>query len=192
MKLLAIVAGAALLLFGSVFILITVLSPVIDKPIDRFSLGMFGVFMVAGAALIELGSRGTWARAIAATVRLLTTPSTLMYPAAHAIVLFLLALITVRAFMREPTVPVFGAVMIYAIASPILIALRPGWWLNAITSVIGMVLMFTALPMAIEAIAGRSLGESSMILLFPMMFYPVALVLSGIARLVIARRPVRS
>lgn len=190
MQILALFVGVGLLLLGALMTTTTLMG--LSQGVDAtgaFLFGFFGIVTLAGVLLIEFSSRGIWKRIGAEAALGLTTPTTLLNPAAHGALLFVLGVAAARLFPADPAQPVFAAALLYAVASPAAIAVRPGWWLHAALSACGMVVLLTLFPMAAAAAAGQpSLGETSIILIVPMLVFPVALALSGVVRMRLARR----
>ena len=109
-------------------------------------------------------------------------------PIVHTMVCLVLGLAGMSMVPSETAVPVFAVTMAYAIASPILIALRRWWFVNAILCLVGMVVLLIIMPV-LGALAGfEEMGEGAMLLMLPAMFFPCALVLSGVLRFLIVRR----
>jgi hypothetical protein len=189
MPILALFIGVGLLLLGALMAVTTLAG--LGQSWDGmgvFLLGFFGIVTLAGALLIEFASPGVWRRVGAETASGLTTPATLLHPAAQTAVLFAIGVAAAAVFSRDPVVPVFAVTMFYAVASPAAIAMRPGWWLNATFSALGMLMLFTLFPLAAAAAAGTpSLGETG-ILMVPILMFPAALAISGMVRLRLARR----
>jgi hypothetical protein len=89
----------------------------------------------------------------------------------------------------EPAVAPFVVTTVYAIASPVLIAFRRWWFVNAILCTVGMIVLLLITPVLGLFVSGHeSLGETQMLLVLPVMIFPCALVLSGILRFLIVRR----
>ena len=110
-------------------------------------------------------------------------------PIVHTLIGLGLGLAGMSMMSRESAVAVFAVTTIYALASPILIALRRWWFVNAILCVVGMIVLLFIMPFVGVMMAGHdTLGETSMLLMLPAMIFPCALVLSGVLRFVIVRR----
>jgi hypothetical protein len=77
----------------------------------------------------------------------------------------------------------FGALTLYSILDPLLVAARTGSWLRlAMLSVGGWMVLFV-----IGAAASQKMGSDAMVFLFPFMVFPVTLILGGLVRLVRGR-----
>ena len=110
-------------------------------------------------------------------------------PVIHTLVGLMLGIAGMSMVSSEAAFPAFVVNMIYSVASPILIALRRWWFVNAILSTVGMIVLLLIMPVLGLMVADHeSLGETQMLLMLPAMFFPCALVLSGVLRLVIVRR----
>jgi hypothetical protein len=75
---------------------------------------------------------------------------------------------------------VFAGMCAYSGLSPWTAATRPRWWASAIFGVIGWLALFGALISTAEALAHKNLGTDAMVLMLPMMVYPVLLAISGL------------
>jgi hypothetical protein len=75
---------------------------------------------------------------------------------------------------------VFGAVCGYSVVAALTIATCSRWWLNAMLSVVGWLMVFGVTVTAAETLRKRSMGEDGMILLLPMTVFPILLAVSGI------------
>jgi len=190
MQVLALFVGVGMLLVGALLTMtaLTGLSQGVDAT-GAFLLGFFGIVTLAGVLLIEFSSPGIWKRIGAEAGRGLMTPATLLNPAAHGALLFALGVAAAWLWPLDPAVPVFGATLLYAVASPLAIAIRPGWKMHAALSACGMLVLLTLFPMAAAAAARHSPpGETSRIMIVPMLVFPIALALSGVTRSKLARR----
>jgi hypothetical protein len=79
----------------------------------------------------------------------------------------------------------FGALTLYSILDPLLVASRPGsWWRLAMLSLGGWMVLFM-----VGAAASQKMGSDAEVFLFPFMVFPVTLILGGLVRLV--RRALR-
>lgn len=189
---LALVIGWCLTVVGGLMFAFTAagLSPATqsDFGMELFLVGFFLLVGVAGALLVNVARPGFWVSAIRRIAAVLASRSTLFNPLAHTFLFYLLGVVLVLLVPREPVLPVFAVISAFAIVNPALIAARPHWWVNAVISVPCALLLLALLPATAEGVAGKRLGESTMVLLAPVMFYPVALALSGIGRLLIVRK----
>ena len=85
--------------------------------------------------------------------------------------------------------PVFAVTMAYAIASPILIALRRWWFVNAMLSAVGMFVLLTIMPvLGLMVGEHESVAGTRLLQVTPAMVFLAALCLSGILRLLIVLR----
>ena len=109
-------------------------------------------------------------------------------PVMHTLVGLALGLAGMSMMPTEPGTPVFVVTALYAVASPVLIALRRWWLVNAILSTIGMIVLLVMMPVLGAMAAGPGSFGSLMINPLPAMIFPCAMVLSGIVRLLIVRR----
>ena len=74
----------------------------------------------------------------------------------------------------------FGALTLYSILDPLLVAARPGSWVRlAMLSLAGWMVLFM-----IGAAVSQTMGSDAMVFLFPFMVFPVTLILGGLVRLV--------
>ena len=77
----------------------------------------------------------------------------------------------------------FAVLTIYSIVDPLVVARRSGPWPRlAMLSVAGWMVLFM-----LGAGVSQTMGSDAMIFLFPMMVFPVALLLGGLLRLVRGR-----
>jgi hypothetical protein len=77
----------------------------------------------------------------------------------------------------------FAVLTIYSIVDPLLVAGRSGPWPRlAMVSVAGWMVLFI-----LGAGVSQTMGSDAMVFLFPMMVFPVALLLGGLVRLVRGR-----
>jgi len=87
-------------------------------------------------------------------------------------------------FVGEATAMVaMGALTAYSVLDPVVNVTRRSWWSGAAISCAVWLALFLALPAFSEAVA--PVREGLMVFLVPMMVYPTALVLSGVARLLV-------
>jgi hypothetical protein len=78
--------------------------------------------------------------------------------------------------------------LVYALASPALIARRPRFWLHApLSCAVGFALL-VGLPPTAEAMSGRRFGEDWILMLGPVFLYPVLLVVALVVHLLWRRR----
>jgi hypothetical protein len=74
----------------------------------------------------------------------------------------------------------FGALTLYSILDPLLVAARPGSWIRlAMLSLAGWMVLFM-----VGAAASQKMGSDAEVFLFPFMLFPVTLILGGLVRLV--------
>lgn len=111
-------------------------------------------------------------------------------PVIHTLAGLVLGIAGMSMVSSEATATaVFAVTMAYAIASPILIALRRWWFVNAILSAVGMFILLTIMP-----VLGLMVGEhesvraTGLLQVMPAMVFPCALVLSGVLRLLVVRK----
>jgi hypothetical protein len=110
-------------------------------------------------------------------------------PIVHTLVGLVLGLAGMAMMSRESAVAVFAVTTIYALASPILIALRRWWFVNAFLCLVGMIVLLLIMPVVGVMMAGRdTLGETQMLLMLPAMIFPCALVASGVMRFLVVRK----
>lgn len=90
---------------------------------------------------------------------------------------------------RAPSLAIFAVSLLHALASPLMITFRSGWVLNAVFSAVGMCMLLFVMPIVGGVALGLdSLGEEAIILIVPLLIFPVALAGSGILRLIIVKR----
>ena len=78
----------------------------------------------------------------------------------------------------------FGALTLYSILDPLLVASRPGSWLRlAMLSLGGWMVLFM-----VGAAASQKMGSDATVFLLPFMVFPVTLILGGLLRLGRGRR----
>jgi len=98
----------------------------------------------------------------------------------------ILVVAVAAAISRDRNVTVlaaFAASTVYSIVDPFLVAARSGPWPRlAMLSVAGWMVLFV-----LGAGVSQSMGSDAMVFLFPMMVFPVALLLGGLVRLVRGR-----
>jgi hypothetical protein len=194
--------GGVLLVFAFLLLLVVVV-PVGPRMLDAgalaFSFVMIAVPMGIGywllrlgapdltasltARLLAIGRLDSWRRAAARiqSALALTRPRLLASPFRR---LELALLVTVLGYLLAPrgarSIGIFVAMSVFALADPLISARRPGWWLNAIKSLVSFAFLFMA-----AAVIGEvdKIGEAGMVFIAPMMAYPFAVGLSAIIRL---------
>jgi len=123
--------------------------------------------------------RRTAGRTVAALA--LTRPRLLASPFRR---LELALLVTVLGVVLAPrgarSIGIFLAMTVFAIVDPLISARRPGWWLNAIKSLVSFAFLFMTAAAIGEV---DKIGEAGMIYIAPLMAYPFAVGLSAIVRL---------
>ena len=144
--------------------------------------------------LAEWGDPGVLGRLAGGLVRGLRSalsPSGLRDLARHPPGLALLTAVVAAGAMW--LVPASAALLVvllalcaFAVADPLLNVWRHSWWAGALLSAPSYAALFLGLSMLADA--RNELGEDSMVLLFPMMLYPVTLGASGLLRLALRLR----
>jgi ABC-type methionine transport system permease subunit len=107
----------------------------------------------------------------------------LLNPFGQAATMYLVALAMMFAYLKGVLLPVFGALSVYSVGTAVANALRARWWLHTAMSLVAWLLLFVLLSGTGDAIRGKPIGEDAMVLLMPMMVFPLLLVASGIYRL---------
>jgi len=180
-RLVAGIAGWLLAFFGGIIVIASGAalrrgSPTFGTDVSVFV--FYALATIAGVALIRLawpGLFGRMTRSVAARVR---DRSRWHNPLMHGLAIYLggtlLAAVTGKASIL--VVLILGCA--YAVGSPALIAFRPRWWLNALLSAVVGVLLLGLLTGTAEAVSCQHYGDDAMVMLFPVMVYPVALAVS--------------
>jgi len=106
----------------------------------------------------------------------------LLNPFGQAATIYLVALAAMFAYPKGVLLPVLGAICVYSIGTAVVNALRPRWWLHTAMSLVAWLLLFVLLNATGGAIQGKPIGEDAMVLLMPMMVFPLLLIASGIYR----------
>jgi hypothetical protein len=184
---------------GAVVLLLLVVSPPEDRGAFLFGLLIFALpTLLLGLGLLHfgwpsllpavqtrlarVGHRAYWQHALGRTAAAFAPAQLAASPVRRAALALLIALL---GFFLAPRgarwVGVFAAITVYSIADPIINTFRSRWWLNAIKSLVGFVLLFIASGLIGDA---DRIGEGGMIFILPLMMYPVALALSGLIRFV--------
>jgi uncharacterized membrane protein len=118
---------------------------------------------------------------IVATV---TEGSLLFNPLVHGFLVYIVAALLFAVTGRSAILVALGAGCVYAVGSPALITFRPHWKVNAALSIFTWIILLGALPSTVEAVTHRRVGEDALVMLWPFMLFPVALVVSLVFRMV--------
>lgn len=111
-----------------------------------------------------------------------------------AIAVFVPALVAMLVF-RSADASAFtalGALTLFSAVGPVLTIFGRWFWLDAFSTIVSWLGLFLGLGLAAELAKKGGMGESAMVLLFPMMLFPAALAFAGLVRLVMwlrARAP---
>jgi hypothetical protein len=184
-----IVAGAAgwvLTLVGGLFFIATAgaLRPASGTfTADLFPVGFFGAITLGGLWLVDYA----WPGAIGRLPARVFSREFLFTPPGHAPLVYLAGSVLMLAAGQLALLVALAVLCGYAVGSPALIALRPRWWLNAILSTLAGIVLVGALPATGEWLTGQHFGDDSMVLLFPVMVFPAALLCSLLLRLFTTR-----
>jgi hypothetical protein len=156
---------------------------------DLFVTGFFLAVVIGGLALIHFVWPGSLVRLPKRVSLALLDPALLYNPLVHGCLIYLGSAVLFRVVPGPAAILVaLAGTTLYAVGSPVVIALRPRWWLNAALSILAFVVLIGALPATAEAVTHRRIGEDAMALLFPFMLFPVMLVASLVFRVVSSRR----
>ena len=149
-----------------------------DAFADVFAAVFSLLFLAAGIVLIRSATPGVleWPRRrLAAALR---NRALICNPLVHGLAVLVAGVLlsAVAGPLAILVVFVFGVT--YAIGSPLLIAGRPGWWLNAILSLVVFLLLLGLLTGLGEAASRQHFGDDAMIMVVPVLIYPAALAVS--------------
>ena len=106
----------------------------------------------------------------------------LLNPFGQAAVLWALGAAAIVASPRASALTALVVVSIFTLGSPLVNALRRRWWLNTLLTILAWILLLGALSATGDAVPNGRIGEGGMVLMLPMMAFPVALLLSGVFR----------
>lgn len=105
----------------------------------------------------------------------------LRMPGAVGVVLAAISIPLILLFPQIRLVVVLVALCLYPLLDLPRTLARSSWWLGALLSAVGWCILFLTLTGVAESV--QRIGEDAMVLLFPFMLYPAALVLAGVVRL---------
>jgi hypothetical protein len=160
-------------------------------PSGGFAVGFFLVVAVAGAALIRLAWPGLLARIGREILATCTSLTRFSSPLVHGLAIYLLALPFLAVTGGASILVALAFMFVYTVASPLLIALRPRLWLNAPLSIVVGIVLLGALPATAEALAHRRFSDDWMVMLGPVMLYPVVFIAAIAFRVVWKTRGAR-
>jgi hypothetical protein len=158
---------------------------------DAFAVGFFLALAVAGAALIHFAWPGVLARIGREIVATATSLARFSSPLVHGLAIYLLALPFLAVTGGASILVAVLFAFVYVVASPLLIALRPRLWLNAPLSIVVGIVLIAALPATTEALTHRRFSDDWMVMLGPVMLYPVVLIAALVFRIVWTTRGAR-
>ncbi len=139
-----------------------------------FALLLCLVPVALGLALAEIGQRGSWRQTV--SLRGLMQSSVGL-----GLAFAVLSLIPMYAYPRLAALVAFFALCGFAVLDPALNVTRPSWWWGASASVIVWIVLMSLLVGVADSL--QNLREGTMVFLLPFMVYPIALGVSGLARL---------
>jgi hypothetical protein len=160
-------------------------------PSDAFAVGFFLVVAVAGVALVRFAWPGLPARIGREIFATFTSLARFSSPLVHGLAIYLLALPFLAVTGGASILVAALFAFVYTVASPLLIALRPRLWLNAPLSIIVGIVLIAALPATTEALAHRRFSDDWMVMLGPVMLYPVVFIAAMAFRIVWKTRSAR-
>jgi hypothetical protein len=127
-----------------------------------------------GLALAEIGQRGVWRQAV--SLRGLMQSSVGL-----GLAVAVLSLIPMYAYPPLAALVAFFSLCAFAVLDPALNVTRRSWWWGALASIIVWIVLMSVLVGVADSL--QNLRESTMVFLLPFMVYPIALGVSGLARL---------
>ena len=158
---------------------------------DVFAVGFFLALTVAGVALIHVAWPGLLTRIGREIVATATSLARFSSPLVHGLAIYLLALPFLAVTGGASILVAVLFAFVYTVASPLLIALRPRLWLNAPLSIIVGIVLVGALPASTEALTHRRFSDDWMVMLGPVMLYPVVFIAAMAFRIVWKTRAAR-
>jgi hypothetical protein len=198
-RLIAAAPGALLALAGALVLMLLVVSPPQDTGTFLFGVLVFALpSLMLGLGLlhfgwpsllpqvktrlVRLGRLDVWRHALRQTARAFAPAKLSASPLRRAALALSIAILGYYLAPRGArSVGVFAAITAYSIADPVINTLRSHWWVNAIKSLAGFIVLFIASGLIADA---DRIGEAGMIFMLPLMIYPVALGLSGLIRFI--------
>lgn len=198
-RLVAAIPGGLLAVGGAVVLLLLILSPPDDTGTFLFGLLVFtlptlmlGLWLLhfgwpsllpeVQARLARLGRIDFWRQARRQAARAFAPEKLSASPVRRAVLALMIAILGYYLAPRGARwVGVFAAITVYSIADPAINTFRSRWWVNAIKSLTGFIVLFIASGLIADA---DRIGEGGMIFMLPLMIYPVALGLSGLIRFI--------
>jgi len=158
-----------------------------------FGTDLFVVFFYlavtgAGVVLVRVAWPGVFGRIGREMLATLTSMARFSSPLVHGLAVYVAA-VPLLAITGEGAILVAAAfALLYAVASPVLIAMRPRLWLNVPLSIVVGIVLIAAIPGTAEALAHKRFGDDWMVMLGPVMLYPVVLGAALLFRIVSRRR----
>jgi hypothetical protein len=160
-------------------------------PSDGFAVGFFLAVAVAGVALVRFAWPGLLARIGREILATCTSLTRFSSPPVHGLAIYLLALPFLAVTGGAAILVALAFALAYVVASPLLIALRPRVWLNVPLSIVVGIVLMAALQATTEGLSRRRFGDDWMVMLGPVMLYPVVLVAALVFRIVWKTRGAR-
>jgi hypothetical protein len=134
--------------------------------------------------VIRLAWPGQLARLAHRAAAAVTSLAAFSNPLVHGAAIYLVA-VPLLAVTGEAAILVAAfCALVYAVVSPVLVSRGRRVWLNAPVSVVVGIVLIAALPATTDALAHRRFGDDWMVMLGPVMLYPVVLVAALALRLV--------
>lgn len=190
---LGVLLGSGLFVLAGLVIYLSISgqSSVSNRIADLFFLavGLLGLW------LIHVSVPGTMGRFLAEVpgagrglLGVLVRPRAFLNPIALSI--WILVGIAAASVVRPTEAWLAGLIgfAIFTLVAPLAIAWQEHWWGRMLLTVWLGLVMFVASGALPQAITGREPGEGAMLYLAPLMWFPVALILSGVIRLMRLRQ----
>jgi hypothetical protein len=145
---------------------------------DLFAVCFYLLTTIAGVALIRLAWPGIFGRVARRAIAILRKRELIFNPLVHGLAIYVAGTLLAAVTGQASILVVMVSVTVYSVASPALMAFRPRWWLHALVSLAVGLSLLVALTGTGEAVSRQHYGDDAMVMLFPVMVYPVALVVS--------------
>ena len=185
-RVLAGVVGLALAGIGGLIFLMTAMSlrrASASFGMDLFVAAVFLASTAAGLLLIRVAWPGALARVSGQVVAAVFEGSLLYNPLLHGFLIYVVAALLFAVTGRSAILVALAAGCVYAVGSPAVITLRPHWKVNAALAIFTWIILLGALPSTVEAVTHRRVGEDALVMLWPFMLFPLALLASLVFRL---------
>ncbi len=188
--------GMGLFLLGSAMLLVALSklgTPPPDLVVEVIADLAITAIAAVGLWLVHLAWPGFWAATARQLRAWVSTARSWSHPVGQTLVAYVFGVVAILC--ARPSDAEIAGVMAafygFTVLNPLILAFRRRWWLDALLSVFGFLVLFVALVGTAEALEARSVGEGVLVLAPAVMAYPVLLVASGLGRWALTRRRVR-